>query len=200
MVPVANIDNLFQGRLYRPIYVGVIGSQYLSRALSNGEVLYREKTYNDLPLWYDIFADDLVLLLRRELSVDIIRLTKDFIQEFKLDSRRFINSQYGRYADLELDNGYYEVLLKDRITLLARRNINVVTRDAVPNFIRKDRWFFILNDAVYPLNGKKSFLQAVGEDLKDEMADFAKDNKIRWGKAGDAEWLVLSNQLNALFK
>ena len=196
-IPSTTLDNLVQGRVYQPVYANVVGSQYLIRTLSTGEILYREKMYQNLPMWYDIYADDLIYLMRQDMNVNRIRLPRDFIREFELDTRQFINSSYGRYANIGLDMGYYEILFEDRVTLLAKRNINVVTRDSVPHFIRADGWFLVINGKAHRIHNKKSFMEAVGNESKDEMSRFSKIKKIRWRKAEDAEWVLLAKELNA---
>lgn len=197
-IPITSLDNMVQGRLYPPFYPAIQGSQYLAAGWLLGEVQIQDKKYPALPLLYDIFSDDLILLQRQETSFHLVRLIKEYIPYFYLGDRLFINLVFSEYAQIGLKKGYYEVLFEGKVSLLVKRTNAIKTEDAITSFQRKDFRFLIRQGQAYRVANKKTFLEAIDETDKKTIASFMRKEKIRLKKAEDQEWLELITYLNTL--
>ncbi len=86
---------------------------FISTDFKSGSVTYDDQTYFDVPLRYDVYLDDL-LLLNDELSDKPIMLfDKRKVSEFNIgeDSFEFISSRTSN----EQISGFFEVLVRKRL-------------------------------------------------------------------------------------
>lgn len=193
-------ENLVQGRFYSPNYFPIKGSPFLTKEWNFGIVQLLGKEYQSMPIWYDIFIDEVILLIKQDTKLHFVRMNKPQIQYFTIGDKRFINLAYSEYQDLPLDPGFYEVGLRDKVSLLIRRRNQLDEEDKtlIQFFIRRDQWFMILDDEVFQLRGRKSLLEAVGDHRKQDVKRFLKQEKIRLKQAGDEEWLQVVQFINSL--
>ena len=201
-IPTIVIDNLVQGRLYSPNYFPIRGNPFLIEDWSMGSIRLLDKDYLDVPLWYDIYADDLILLYQQPESFQFIRLSKKHIQHFEIEDRSFINLEYSKYKNVGLENRFYELVFEDKISLLAERKVEVITedKDLISSFTNKDEWFLIKDNEAHRIRNKKSFLATLEEKaLRKQVASFIKKERIVLLKAGSNEWLQVVSYLNTLY-
>ncbi|HKK73933.1 MAG TPA: hypothetical protein VJ953_02575 [Saprospiraceae bacterium] len=197
--PMGQVDNLLQGRIYEAAYDGVKGSQYLSDIWQEGQIELLGHSYSELPLLYDIFQDELVLLYRQPSSIDFIQLIKGYITRFILGQRLFINIEYSTYRDLRLEPGFYELLVEDSASLLIKRRMDVQPENSVSNFVRRDERYLIFKGKAFWIRRKGVFFKAIGDTYKKQVQRFMKENNIRLNKrATDSEWLAVIEYLNNL--
>ena len=192
------IDNLIQGRVYSPVYSQIKGSQYLNKVWQRGHVNLLGLTYKNLPLWYDIFLDEIILLYETTNSLDLIRLNKQNIDFFTLENRQFINLDYSPYKDLDLKSGYYEVIFEGKVSFLIKRNLSIQYRDALPTFVREDAKYLIKNGIAHRIRGKKSFLQAAGKIHAKQLKTFIKNENISFQRTEEIQWFPIVQYLNTL--
>lgn len=197
-IPETRYDNLLQGRIYFPIYPSVNGSQYLMKDWSKGNVLLQGRWYTDLPLLYDIYADDLIYLSSREESFDLIRLVKPYIQRFNLGDRQFINLTYSHHLKTGLAAGFYEVKVEGKVSYLIKRRLEIITERAVSSFLSKDIHYLIYNGQAYRMRNKRSLLPLIGAQHKKMVYSFLKKGRIRLKKSGDVGWRKVALYLNSL--
>lgn len=197
--PMDQIDNLLQGRIYEPIYDGVKGSQFLFDNWQEGQIELLGHGYSGLPLLYDIFQDELVLLYRQPSSLDFIQLIKGYITYFMLGQRLFINIEYSAYRDLRLASGFYELLLNDSISLLVKRRMDLQPENSVSTFYRRDERYLVFNGKAFLIRSKGTFFKAIGGIYKKQVQRFMKENNIKLNKrTTDSEWLAVIEYLNEL--
>lgn len=194
-MPIIELDNLVQGRLYAPDYRSIKGDQYLSRIWTPGEARILDKTYKDLFLRYDIYGDVLVLWYRADKR---IQLNSQYIHYFKLEDRYFINMEHSPYKEMDLKRGFYEVVFEDVVALLAKRKIEIVVEESLPSFFQKDVWFLIKDGQAHSVRNKKDLYLIFGNSHKKPIAKFLKQRLIRVRKADDTQWLQLIKYLNTL--
>lgn len=197
-IPISNVDNLVQGRLYKPVYLFIKGSQYLTKSWELGKVKLLDKSYSDLPLWYDVFADDVIYLYRQPTSFEFIRLSRKHIQHFYLGNRLFINLEYSGFNAFDLKKGFYEVVYEDKVSFLVKRKIETVERQSVTHFVRKDARYLIKEGKALRVRNKKSFLSAAGTNYKKQLQKFMKKERIYLSNKDDAGWLAVVQYLNTL--
>lgn len=197
-VPAQQLNNLMQGRIYVPNYVRVVGSQFLTENWRMGEIKMLDEEYIELPIWYDIYTDDLILLDWQGLGYGMMRLNKEQIESFEFDGRRFINPSYGSYKNYILENKYYELIAEGTVSFLIRRNIKVQQDDSVDHFVRKDSKILIHSGEVFSFRNKKSFLKVIPPSTKDKVGQYIRKNKIRLKNAEDSEWTGIIVYINDL--
>ncbi|MBX2871732.1 MAG: hypothetical protein KTR30_06525 [Saprospiraceae bacterium] len=197
-IPETSYDNLLQGRVYFPVYPAINGSQYLMKDWSVGKVLLQGRWYTNLPLIYDIYADDVIYLAKKESSFDLIRLVKSYIQEFKLGNRKFINLAYSPHRTTGLEPGFYEVQIEDTVTYLIKRKNEVITEKAISSFSRKNMRYLIYDGKAYRVRNKKSLLPLIGEQRKKAVFRFLRTENIHLKKSGDEGWRKVALYLNTL--
>lgn len=197
-IPAVSLDNLLQGRVYFSIYPAIKGSQFLATDWSLGDIRIQDREYKDVPLLYDIYADDLILLHLQSTSFNLIRLIKEYIQGFNLGDRYFINLAYSPYLETGLKPGFYELMLADRLTLLSKRRHLLKTEDAISSFSRKDIIYLVKDGQAHRVSNRKSVVVAIGESHKKSIYSFLKKEKIGLKKADSDQWLRLVKYLNTL--
>lgn len=195
-----SLDNLVQGRLYSPNYFPIKGSPFLTKDWSLEDIRMLGKDYYDLPVWYDIYLDDLVLLHQQGAKLHFIRLNKEHIAYFSVEGRRFINLSYSSFRDLPLRPGYYELAFQDKVALLVKRTLEVQEEDKtlISYFSRNDRRFLIVNASPHRVRNRKTLLELVEKNQRKAMSGFLKSEKIRLKRATNEEWLAVARFLNTL--
>ena len=197
-IPKTSYDNLLQGRIYFPIYPAISGNQYLMRDWSAGNVLLQGRWYSNLPLLFDIYADDLIYLASQEESFDLIRLIKPYIQRFNLGDRQFINLAHSPHRKTGLKPGFYEVQVEGKVTYLIKRRLEVITERAISSFLRKDIHYLVYDGQAYRMRNKKSLLPLIGDQRKKTVFSFLKKERIRFKKSDDEGWRKVALYLNSL--
>jgi hypothetical protein len=195
-----NLDNLVQGRLYSPNYFPIKGSPFLTKDWSLEQIRMLGKDYEAMPVWYDIYLDDLILLNQQGPKLYFIRLNKEHIAHFSVEGRHFINLSFSSFRDLPLRTGYYELAFQDKITLLVKRSLEVQEEDKtlLSFFSRNDRRFLIIKDYPHRVRNRKSLLDVVEKTDRKALTGFLKSEKIQLKRATEEEWLAVTRFLNTL--
>lgn len=197
-IPRTSYDNILQGRIYFPIYPGIMGSQYLLKDWLAGDVLLQGRWYSALPLLYDIYTDDLIYLSSQDESFDLIRLVKPYIQKFNLGESKFINLAYSPYIKTGLKTGFYEIQVEGKVSYLIKRRHEVITERAISSFSRKDIHYLVYDGQAFRMRNKKSLLPLIGKQRKKIVFSFLKKERIRLKKSGDLGWRKVALFLNSL--
>lgn len=204
-IPPQEINNLLQGRTYTPTYRHIKGSQYLTDNWKVGSVLYMDRLYEDIPIWYDTYNDELILLDWQGYGYGFIKMVKQHIQEFSFDGRKFINPIHGDYRNHGLGDKYLELMIEDQITYLIKRETDLRELDNKYDFVRKDQKLIVKDGVVHEINKKKALLKVVGPTYKKQVSTYMKKNINRMSKATELEWsqvilyynnLLLQNRIN----
>lgn len=198
IIPEIEVDNLVQGRFYSPNYPGILGSQFLTESWIEGDFRLLDKDYWNMPLTFDLYINDLILLYKNKAAFHFIRLHKNQVQQFRMGQRVFINLAFSSYKDTGLKAGYYEVILEDKLSFLIKRQIRKITKNSVFNFIRNDNKYLIIKELAYPFSNKKSLLEAVGKQYKKQLNTFIKKNGLSLRKASDEDWTKIVIYLNEM--
>lgn len=197
-IPIVHLDNMVQGRVYFSLYPRIKGSQYLIHEWSLGNIRMQNRVYQEMPLLYDIYSDDLILLHLQENSFNLIQLVKEYIQDFSLGDRRFINLAHSPYTETGLKMGFYELLFEADISLLSKTRHLLKTEDAISSFDRKDLKYLIKEGQAYRVSKRKSLITVMGESHKKTIYSFLKKQKIFLKKADDRQWIQVAKYLNTL--
>jgi hypothetical protein len=175
-----DIQLLYNGRAWRNLYYKIKGDQFLfSTEFLTGSVTVEGKTFNNLPLKYDIFNDELlaitdhgiILQLNKEM-IDLFTMNyQDQIFNFKKLDADSINSLSG-YVNVLYDGGTsLYVKYKKEILLLAIEN-------KYDMFNQINRIFVEKNGEIFKVDSKGELLKLL-EDQKHQVRSFIRSNKIR---------------------
>jgi hypothetical protein len=175
-----DIQLLYNGRAWRNLYYKIKGDQFLfSTEFLTGSVTVEGKTFNNLPLKYDIFNDELlaitdhgiILQLNKEM-IDLFTMNyQDQIFNFKKLDADSINSLSG-YVNVLYDGGTsLYVKYKKEILLLAIEN-------KYDMFNQINRIFVEKNGEIFKVDSKGQLLKLL-EDQKHQVRSFIRSNKIR---------------------
>jgi hypothetical protein len=199
-VSAESLDNLLQGRLYSPNYFPIKGSPFLTKDWSREDILVQGNPYRDVPVWYDIYIDDLIMLNQQEDNLYFIRLNREQVEHFSLGDRNFVNLVYSEYRDLDLRPGYYEIAFRDKLSYLVKRSLEVKEEDQTLDtyFSRNDRRYLIVDGELYPVQNRRSVLAAIGKSHKKALKGFMKKQRTGLKSATDETWLALVRLLNTL--
>ncbi|PHN03549.1 hypothetical protein [Flavilitoribacter nigricans] len=195
-----DLDNLVQGRLYSPNYFPIKGSPFLTKDWSLEDIQMQGKLYTDMPVWYDIYLDDLILLNQKGAKLYFIRLNRKQVEHFNIGDRQFVNLALSPYASLPLRPGYYEKAFADKVTFLIKRSLEIQEEDKtlINYFTRNDRRFLLIDGTVHRIRNRKTLLAAAGKANRQELSGFIKNQRIRFKSATDEEWVAIVRFLNTL--
>ncbi|MDQ6812818.1 MAG: hypothetical protein M3040_03630 [Bacteroidota bacterium] len=155
---------------------------FIQSEWSNGTVDYDGNIYQDVPILYDVVAQQVIILNYN--SASKIELLKEKIKAFSLSGHSFLNIPRDSLVSANLDGGFYDVLLNGKMVLLARRtkNIQAVLRQAVEYRVYdKDHYYIKRDNKYFTVDSKKSFLEQFGNKRK-EIQQYMKQNKLRFRK------------------
>ncbi len=204
-IPPQEINNLLQGRKYTPTYRHIKGTQYLTENWKVGSVLYMDRLYEEIPIWYDVYNDEVILLDWQGYGYGFIKMVKQHIQEFSFDGRKFVNPTHGAYKYYSLGSNFLELMIDDQITYLVKRKKELREIDNKYDFVSRDQKVIVKDGIAYEINKKKSLLQVAGPSHKKQVSSYIKKNIDRMSKATEIEWsqvilyynnLLQSNQIN----
>lgn len=195
-----NLDNLVQGRLYSPNYFPIKGSPFLTKDWSLEDIRILGNKYQEMPVWYDIYIDDLIMLNQQGAKLYFIRLNREYVEYFSLGDRRFVNLRYSEFRELPLQAGYYELAFQDKLAFLIKRSLEVKEEDSTLNsyFSRNDRRFVLIDGVPIRVQNRKTLLEVAGKANRKAFKGFLKSENISLKKATDEEWLAAIRFLNTL--
>ena len=174
--------------LYNPL--AIKGSAYLGdTTFVNGNVYYDGAEYNDIPLLYDIYKDQLISVLDDKTSKYV--LLNERVKQFDLQQQHFINIDADTLNNnTVIKTGYYDQLYKGRLEILSKKykkieNYTSTTgaQEAYSFFTDTKEDFFIeKNNVYYKVTGKSSLLNIL-KDKRRELQQYISANKIKFNKA-----------------
>jgi hypothetical protein len=180
--PDTLLDNqiLYNGRIWRNLYYLVQDDQFLfSKEFLPGVLTIRSKTFNNVPLKYDIFNDEVLTPID---SGRILQLNKELIDSFSLSfqNRKYLFIKMTEDT-LKASKSFFNVLYKGKTTLLLKheKKIDKLSVDGkYDKFYQINRIFIVSGEKLYPVNSKVDLFKVMPED-KSQLKDFMKNNKIR---------------------
>jgi hypothetical protein len=178
-------SRLYNGFGYNYYDPNIKGNAYLDdvNRWRNGTVDYDGQTFENVPLIYDINADQVIVSLYNHNSPS--RLVSDKVASFNLSGRHFVrvpnnssNIKSGFYE--QLYGGKSQVLNKYEKAIHTTNSSSGLERYFIPvydyqeYYIRKDDKYYSIGD------GSLSAVLEVFKDKKKELRQFIKDKKIQF--------------------
>ena len=194
-------QGLVNGPLFENENQNINGLPYLLNYYSNqGNVVYREKQYSNLNLRYDIFNQQVLLIYLFDNVEYELHLQKEFITEFNIENRKFINDAFGADEDAK----FYQVIGKDfpiRILYFWQKGLSnvYVNNPDIKMFSPEQKETFILfNNKLVSYTGNRSFTRALTSESKPAIKEFLRKNNTSVKQANDYEMELLIEFINTL--
>jgi hypothetical protein len=175
-----DVQVLYNGRAWRNLYYRVKGDQFLfTTEFLPGSVTVEGRTFNNLPVKYDIYNDELLLITDHGI---ILQLNKEMVDSFTFD----YNKQTFRFKKFDTDSlsslsGYVNVLYNGGTSLYIKYRKEILLL-AVENrydmFNQINRIFIQKNGNIFKVDRKGELLKLF-EDQKHLVRSFIRSNKIR---------------------
>jgi hypothetical protein len=171
---------LYNGRAWRNLYYKIKGDQFLfTTEFLPGSVTVEGKTFNNLPVKYDIYNDELLLITDHGI---ILQLNKEMVDSFTFN----YNKQTFRFNKFDTDSlsslsGYVNILYNGGTSLYIKYRKEILLL-AVENrydmFNQITRIFIQKNGDIFKVDSKGELLKLF-EDQKHLVRSFIRSNKIR---------------------
>jgi hypothetical protein len=175
-----DVQILYNGRLWRNLYNGVDGDQFLfTPEFLSGSVTIDGISFDSLQVKYDIYNDELLLLTDRGI---ILQLNKEMIDLFSIK----YNNQIFHFKRFDPDSlntlsGYVNVLYDDSISLYVKywKYIIPPTITGSFNMFSQNNWIYVSRKGDFYKVDTKAELLRLLKDQNQLVRNFIRTNKIR---------------------
>jgi hypothetical protein len=162
------------------------GNAYLFdlNTFSKGSVYYDGMFYGDVPMLYDLYSDQLVVLLYNHFSK--FSLLKERVKSFDLLNHHFININADTIAHnpANMKSGFYDELYEGRSAVLVKRSksiqVNTGGTLGAESYFNPSKDFFLKKNNTYYSFGKQGSLLDLLKDKKKELQQYIKANQIKY--------------------
>ena len=158
-----------------------------------GSIYYDGLLYNDVPLWYDLVKNQVVVQYTDQFSR--ISLHNELIAYFSIAKHNFIHIERDPLNKSILSEGFYDIVYPGKSQLLVKRSkgtLKEVNSSGVFLTVLKQKNEFYLKrgNSYVPVGTKSSVLKALGTKQK-EIQDYLKKNKIKFKKAPETTIITM---------
>lgn len=165
----AENSNLYVGTLVVEEYVFFKDSHkfFSSPEYLSASIVYGGEPYFDIDMKYDLYEDQVLLGLRSDVGLKMLRLVKDRIDEFVIGEHRF------RKVDCQMDksnnvNGFHEVLLETTLFSFLKKNSKQRYTRYEGNrifheFVSDNKYNLEYNGSCFNIKGKKDIVKIFPE-------------------------------------
>ena len=189
---------IYNGIEYTATYPEVQGSSYFNNtSLQPGLICYNHIVYYDVPLAYDMVANQLVTKSYNEFY---IVLSPDMVDSFVLAGHTFIYLGADSSNQYHLQEGYYDRIYsgKTQAFIKRRKQVERGSRTEDPfRFHEYDDYLIYKNHQYYNIETKKD-LSRILKDHSKELNSYLRSHKIKFKKHKEkyiAESLAYYDQL-----
>jgi hypothetical protein len=175
-----DIQTLYNGRAWRNLFYKVRGDQFLfSPEFLPGSVTIHGKLFENIPLKYDIYNDELLIITDQGI---IIQLNKEMIEKFTINNENQILS----FRNFDSDSinslpGYVNVVYEGGISLYIKYRKEILSL-AVENkydlFNQVNKVFVRKDGEIIKVDSKGELLKLL-EDQKHQVRSFIRSSKLR---------------------
>jgi len=182
--PQSRLYNGMQYDLYDP---HMKGNAYYDDVDSwkKGSVFYDGYLYTNVNMMYDIYKDEVVILIYNNFMR--ISLISEKIRDFNLLDQHFIYLKNNPTNSNSLKTGFYGELYGGKIQVLSKKTKNIQNStdylgNITPYFSPVKYYYLFKNGKYYTVNSQGAFLDALS-DHKKEIKQFIRTNNIKFKKA-----------------
>jgi len=177
---------LFNGVNYEFFDLSIKGNGYFldNAAWNTGTVVYDGYTYKNVPLLYDIYADQVITLAYQ--SALKIQLIKNRVKSFNLLGHHIINIEQDVANPSTPNPGFYDELYGGKIEVLAKRAKSIQHTNGFNGtidsyFSPSIDYYLYKNGTYYSISSEGSFLKLL-KDKKSDLQQYIRANKLKFNK------------------
>jgi hypothetical protein len=166
---------------YDPI---IKGNAYYDdvNAFTPGSVNYDNIVFKGVPMLYDVYADQIVVLLYNHFTK--ITLVKDKVNSFDFLDHHFIRIDTVTYLNNPVINpGYYDELYNGHVQVLAKSSKNIQGSSGSQtseSYFNAEKGYFIRKNNLYYAFSSQGTLLDILKDRKKELQKYIRENQIRY--------------------
>jgi len=152
-------------------------------AFTTGAVYYDGSYYRGVPMLYDLYSDEIVVLLYNHFTK--YSLLKNRVKSFDFLGHHFINISTDTINNKsELNSGFYDELYNGKTEVLAKRSKSIQTNSAgtmgADRYFSPDNDFYLRkNHTYYKISAQRELLSVL-QDKKKELQQYIKANQIKF--------------------
>jgi len=194
-------SRLYNGFVQNQYDPGIEGNAYLDDhdGWSTGSVDYDGETFEGVPMRYDIYTDQVIVLLdSRGLPY---RLVKDKVKNFDLRRRHFVRIPESEEG---ITGGFYEELYGGKSQVVNKLEKKLMTNKSTAGVSRYfspvddyQHYYIKKGSKYYSVSGLGSVLE-VFKDKKKEIKQFIKDSKIRFNELPELSLVEIARYYDRL--
>ena len=173
---------LYNGREYTGSYSRSIGHPfYASDQPQKGSIVYDGVLYSHSAVSYDLVNDEVVIKTMQNRS---IKLLNETIDQFSLGDHVFVHIKPQTSGVKGLNPGFYEVLLNEKIKVLAKRKKQLIPSFNLEDpyrFVHYDKFFLQTNDSYHEVTSDGSLL-ALFPSQRKEIRKYMRNKGISFKK------------------
>jgi hypothetical protein len=192
---------LYNGRVWRNLYYGVRGNQFLfSSDFLPGTVTMGGKYFDNIRIRYDIYKDEIMIPVS---PVTVVQLNREMVDSFSI---QFENKWY-RFTghtifSQDMLKGYVNILYSDNTSLYVKykKEIDLLAENQkFDRFSQTQHIFVMKDDKIYQVSGKKDFLKILA-DNKQQVRNLMKTNRLKIIKSDPSSFVPVLKFYDSLKK
>lgn len=188
----AELLEIYEGKIFQlniNITTRKTFSAFKSAQWIDGTVMFRGKTYQDIPLKYDLFSDQLTVLNIAASPLQPIIPNQKDITYFDLEGDLFQN--LSAEGAPEGSAGFYHVLYAGpEVALLAKYSKRQIVEGRKLEFVRSEKVFLKNGDQFVRVKNKGSFITAF-EAYKAQIKSFCSANALKIKPSNQTDLITL---------
>jgi len=177
---------LYNGSEYYLYDPTIKGNAYFLEinAFTPGSVEYDGIKFTGVPMLYDVYSDNLVVLLYNHFTR--IALIKERVSSFDLLTHHIVNiDSLSLPANAAIKPGFYDEVYKGKLQVLVKRSKNLQTtsgQSSLESYFNPSVSYYLKkNNIYYEISGKGSVLDIL-KDKKKDIQQYIKANQINYRK------------------
>ena len=148
-----------------------------------GSVYYDGILYNNIPMWYDLVKNQVIVQYVDGLSE--IKLHNELIDYFSIYDHHFVHLGRDKIANSILSEGFYDLVYVGKTQVLVKRSkgtLKEVNKGIALTILKQKNEVYLVKEGVYlPVKKQSSVLNALGSKQK-EIQEFLKKSNVKFRK------------------
>ena len=160
------------------------GHQYFETQFPvKGSVYYDGILYNDIPMWYDLVKNQVIVQFIDGFSE--IKLHNELIDYFSIYDHHFVHLGRDKIGNNVLSEGFYDLVYVGKTQVLVKRSketLKEVSTGIALTLLKQKNEFYLIKEGVYlPIKSQSSVLNALGSKQK-EIQEFLRKSNVKFRK------------------
>jgi len=186
---------------YDPIITG--NAYFLDvKAFGPGSINYTGITFSHVPMLYDIYNDQVVVLLYNHFTK--IALIKEKVKSFDYLDHHFININADTLgAGTILQSGYYDELYHGKSQVLAKRSKNIQatsSQTTIESYFNPVKAYYLRKNNIYYSIGSKGSMLDVLKDKKKQLQQYIRASQINFRQDPEEAMVKIASYYDQLSK